>query len=368
LHVDVLGGGAFGCSAALSLAKRGHEVRLFDREQLGAGGTIRAAGILSTLAGWDHEEYGLIAQTRESLKALSAAQGETRGAAAWQAHPSILIATRQNDGRVKELAQRHRIHGSRVIQLDAGDARDRFPGLKVAEDEIVAVAPEDGVIFPDRFVRLLRGALTRYGVAVSEGVDGTKLPRTANGHVVVVAGGAWTRRLLEANGVRVPVVSYRSHVAAVKLPKAWSWPMVNDTVNHYATRPDGEASAYFCDGTRLADHEPEPYPDAPDASFVEKATERFSKRVKPVGTVTKGWAGLLVGTPDRKALCGSIPKRPGLFVLTGDNGFGLSRALALGERMADAVEGTETPSLAPARFGSNPNIEFKPQEGFHWTS
>ena len=81
-----------------------------------------------------------------------------------------------------------------------------------------------------------------------------------------------------------------------------------------------------------------------------------------------GWAGLCVATPDRRPLCGPVPGRPGLYVVTGDNGFGLMRSLALGQRLADAVQGRGDPALDPARFGPAPSDAFPMAEGYGATA
>ena len=77
-----------------------------------------------------------------------------------------------------------------------------------------------------------------------------------------------------------------------------------------------------------------------------------------------GWAGLCVATPDRRPLCGPVPGHAGLYIVTGDNGFGLMRSLALGQRLAEAVHGLLDPDLDPARFGPGASDDFVLREGY----
>jgi len=63
-------------------------------------------------------------------------------------------------------------------------------------------------------------------------------------------------------------------------------------------------------------------------------------------------------------MCGPVPGVEGLYVLTGDNGFGVMRSLALGERLADAVKGKVMPDLDPRRFGPDAPLEFEMREGY----
>ena len=74
--------------------------------------------------------------------------------------------------------------------------------------------------------------------------------------------------------------------------------------------------------------------------------------------------GTSMATPDRRPIAGPVPGRPGLFVLTGDNGFGLMRSLALGQRIADAVGGRVEAELDPARFGPAASDAFAMREGY----
>ncbi len=50
--------------------------------------------------------------------------------------------------------------------------------------------------------------------------------------------------------------------------------------------------------------------------------------------------------------------------MSGDNGFGVMRCVALGERLADAVDGRVDAGLDPARFGLSPKLDFAMREGF----
>lgn len=79
----------------------------------------------------------------------------------------------------------------------------------------------------------------------------------------------------------------------------------------------------------------------------------------------RSWAGLHVATPDRRPLCGKVPGLENVFLLTGDNGFGLMRGLALGQRVAQAMAGNEPSQTSPSRFPSA-TIDFEMREGFHW--
>ncbi len=52
---------------------------------------------------------------------------------------------------------------------------------------------------------------------------------------------------------------------------------------------------------------------------------------------THAWTGILCGTPDGLPISGMVPGRPGLFVLAGFNGYGLSMALALAKSISQEI-------------------------------
>ena len=53
--------------------------------------------------------------------------------------------------------------------------------------------------------------------------------------------------------------------------------------------------------------------------------------------VTNAWTGILCGTPDGLPISGMIPGKPGLFVLAGFNGYGLSMAMALAKSVSQEI-------------------------------
>ncbi|HLF16334.1 MAG TPA: FAD-binding oxidoreductase, partial [Candidatus Thermoplasmatota archaeon] len=183
---------------------------------------------------------------------------------------------------------------------------------------------------------------------------------------VVVAGGSWTRGLLAPHGVRLPLQNYRTQLCSLEIGGAAGLPIVHDLTKHFYTRPESDATILAGDGTELKPFEPDGFDERASPAFVEATAERVVARFEAGGEarVRAGWAGLCVATPDRRPLCGPVPGVEGLFVLTGDNGFGLMRGLALGERLADAVGGRVDAGLDPRRFGVDAPTEFTMREGY----
>ncbi|MEA3203290.1 MAG: hypothetical protein QOI63_965 [Thermoplasmata archaeon] len=356
-----MGGGALGCGAALALADAGHQVELWERERLGGQSTAKAAGILSSFA-WSDAEYRLIAETRGLIGetiSLALAAGERNARGAWRPAPSLVVARGPGLRLLDQLQDRVERMTEECERLDAARAGREFPAVRFEPGEECLVAQEDGVIEAGDLLVALRQRLADHGVVVHEGKE-VPAVGAVRADRVVVAGGAWTKPWLERQGVPLPALAYRTQLASLAIADAAEVPIVHDLHHHFYARPESDGSMLAGDGTQLRPFDPEDYNAAADPEFIESIAERVVARFTEghAARVRAGWAGLCVGTPDRRPLCGAIPDRDGLFVLTGDNGFGLMRSLALGVRLAEAVAGRPDPALDPARFGWPPPQEF----------
>lgn len=365
----VVGGGALGASSALALAERGFEVTLHERRSLGAGATGKAAGILSTLCHSD-AEYKLIAETRGlvgELMSLAMAAGCREARGAWRSHSSIVVGAGASLPTLDAMQDRVERFTEECERLDHRQAERAFPGVRFAPGEQVLVAQEDGVLEAGDFMSALRSRLGSEGVTVLEGKDAPSVPADA---LHVVAGGAWTKAYAARLGARLPVQMYRTQLASLAFAGGGELPIVHDLTRHFYTRPESADSILAGNGTQLRPFDPDDYNEKADPEFIESIAERVVTRFEDgaQARVRTGWAGLCVATPDRRPLCGPVPGTPGLFIVTGDNGFGLMRSLALGQRLAESAVGRTDPALDPARFGDKPSDDFPMAEGYGATT
>jgi sarcosine oxidase, subunit beta len=363
VRILVVGGGALGCSAALALAEAGHDVVLRERGRLGDGASSRAAGILSTMT-WNDDDFRLIQTTRGRLGeliSLAMIEGEAAARTAWRPEESLMIAAGKGRAYLADVEARLERLGEEPERLDYRSAAREFPGIAFAPGEEVVVAQEDGVMEAGDFLAALRTRLVAEGVRIEEYAAGTGGEQEAT----VLAAGAWTADLAANLGVTLPLLAYRTQLASLQLPSA-DVPIVHDTVHHIYWRPEAEDSFLCGNGTRLQPHDPEAFDASTDAEFRDHVAAAVSARLERGAQARwrTGWAGLCVGTPDRRPLCGPVWGRDDLFVLGGDNGFGLMRSLGLGERLADAVDGRVVAETDPRRFGSDPPRAFALREGY----
>ncbi len=353
--MNIIGGGILGTASALALAERGFEVTLWDPNGLGQQATAKAAGILSTMTLCD-EDFQLIQETRGAvggLISLALAAGETTARGAWRPEDSILIGRPDTLDPMQERVERL---GEEMDRLDHRAAAAEFPELEFYPGEEVLIAQEDGVIEAGDLMAAMATRLRDEGVEVKQErvVDRPEGP-------VVVAAGAWTPRLLAAWGHPIAATTYRAQACRVAIPGEHI--IVHDTRHDFYARPDGEGLVAG-DGTRFGHFDPDDYDETGDPAFREHIARGIVSRFKAGGdaTINAHWAGLCVATPDQAPYCGLVPGTDDVWTLTGDNGHGLMRGLALGERLADAVEGQIDQRMDPARFPAD--HEFTPREGY----
>ncbi|MFC7186119.1 NAD(P)/FAD-dependent oxidoreductase [Halorubrum yunnanense] len=361
--VAVVGGGAVGVTAAADLAARGASVTLYERGDLGAGSSGRAAGVLYDAYAED-VDAALAARAMERFRAID------RSLPGFEFTPCpYVIAVRDGDpdaDAVPAMVDRMRSHGRDVSLVTPDALGDRFP---VATDDlaVAAVAEGAGWCDPASYVAAMGRRARREGVAVETETavsltgdaaelrieaDGGSGAETREFDAVVVAAGAHTADVLADVGVAVPVVPYR--VQALTTGVAYDGPMVYDASAgvYLRPRPTGLLAG---DGTEPVAADPDDYERGGDDWFVDSVTETLRERVDAVSggelNSERAWAGLCTATPDGDPLVGPVGRAGSLFVAAGWQGHGFMRAPAVGEHVAEGVlaslDGTDADSESP---------------------
>ena len=363
--VAVVGGGAVGVTAARDLAARGADVTLYERGELAAESSGRAAGVL-------YDAYAEDVDAAVGARALERFRAFDRSLPGFSFSPCpYVIAVREGDpdaDAVPAMVERMREHGREVSVVDPAALGDRFPSLRTDDLAVAAVAEGAGWTDPPSYVRALGERAVREGVTVETGTAVALGPRADAGReirlrdaeadessgsetrafdAVVVAAGAHTRSLLAAAGVSVPVVPYR--VQALVAREAYDGPMVYDATADAYLRPHPEG-LLAGDGTEPVPADPDDYRREGDDWFREDVAavldERLARgdsaeRLDHESDGTRAWAGLCTATPDGDPLVGPIDRSgeaaPALFVAAGWQGHGFMRAPAIGETVAEGV-------------------------------
>lgn len=362
MNVAVVGGGAIGVSAAHDLATGGADVTLYERRDLGAGASGRAAGVCYE-AFADRRDAGLARRAMERFRAL-AADGST--GFTFEDCPYVWLAREGDDRRADAIVEQvdAMAEGGLDVTLVAPDElSERFPALQTEDVAVAAVAEGAATTDPGSYVEAIGARAGAAGVEVRTQVEAAVdadpprvvTERAREYDAVLVAAGAHSPGLLAEAGVPLPVKPYR--VQALVVAHDLETPICYDATGGFYLRPhpDGLLAG---DGTEPVAADPEGYDRRGDDRFVAELREGLGHRLGVVPDVVRAWAGLCTATPDRDPLVGAVAA--GLYVATGFQGHGFMRAPAVGEVVAEQILGGEgIAGFDPGRFEGDEDFEIR---------
>ena len=383
-EVLVLGAGVSGCALAYHLTQRGvGPVVVYDPATPAAGATGRAAGVVTEQL-WDrwdvevtresHREYARLCQRWEPEAYLP------NGFVRWTKDPTIASLLEQARVRLRGW-------GVDVEEASAADLARWLPEGRF--DDVVGAlySPHDACVTPSSLATIYAEGARQAGAIFDFGRPFARVLRdgglwrvdaegsTLTARRLVVAAGAWSKRILREAGHPQPLVPYRTQAAVLRPPRPRTepFPTVHDLDTDVYVRPEGPGRLLGGDGTERVEADPERFAAGGDIAFLEHLAETLSSRLPgwSEASVVASWAGVCTATPDRRPLVGEVPGAPGLFLMAGFNGFGVMRAGAVARRLADLLaDGPDSPGardalapVAPARFSAEVP-PFLPRPGF----
>jgi sarcosine oxidase len=357
----VVGGGAMGTAAARSLAARGRQVVVFERFEIGhalgsSGGPTRIFRL-----SYHHPDYVRMARLAiGSWRALEHESGEP-----------LLIPTGGLDlGDPDGLRARAlREAGEAFTVMSAGEASERWPGIRFPSGVGVLSQDDAAVCLAERTVRALARSAVAAGATILERTPvgsiaaiGPELAevrteaRSIRAPVVVVAAGAWEAGVLRWLGIDLPLRPTLEQVTYLRGGEAAEGPVPMPTIVDWTldpivyTVPDPTEPGHF----KVAQHLSGPVvdPDArttePDPARVE-AVVRYARETFP-GAEPAGASEtcLYTNAPDEDF----VLDRVGPVVIASPcSGHGFKFAPLVGELVADLATGVE-PAVPLGRFAS----------------
>jgi len=216
VELAVVGGGLLGLAAARELGRRGHEVLLMERDEIGnerAGskGTARVFRL-----GYDDPFYVHMAVCSKPMWRELEAESDR----------ALLETTGQLSfgQNLEQLRDAMTSAGAPVIGIDPAEVAIRAPGLNVGGPALFE--PESGVLAADRCLAALRVSCESAGVEVREHTQVTSMADdgrrvsldtehsgTVSASAAVVCAGHWTAGLVGQAGVGLRLSSRLEQVA-----------------------------------------------------------------------------------------------------------------------------------------------------------
>jgi glycine/D-amino acid oxidase-like deaminating enzyme len=357
--VAVVGGGIIGCALAAFLAEEGARVRLYEREEVGAGASGRNSGLLQHPM--DEELTAMYTDSAAHFRELGhgfAMPEETVGVLVVGEDPAALEPTR-------------------------ADLAARFPELRpealAAPHEAEPTLAEDLAGFllhtghPVPPAAATQAFAARARAAGAEIVEGTAVtPVSAGGRAtgvrtpkgeeepagaVVVAAGPWSAALVDPTGAWRPVSPLWGVTVELRLTTPPRHALEEGGIENLMTA-GGVLGPLFSLVTRqgisalgssFLTEQPEPAEVAP--GLVERGS-RFVPALAGTQAVSLRACARPISA-DGRPLLGALPGTEGLFVATGHGPWGVSLGPGSARLVADAVLGRDPaipPVLDAARF------------------
>jgi len=348
----IVGGGLLGLAAAWALARRGREVTVLERHEVGhrGGGSHGTCRIFRI--GYEDPEYVRLARSaRRAWADLEAAAG-TR-----LLHPTPQLTFGPMMHQVHEAMT---AAGAACELLAPAAARQRFPGLRAAGP--VLLEPDSAVIAADRALAAL-AALAGPPVRCEVGSladDGHRVRLGTTAGVVeadlaIVCAGPWTAGLLGPCGIAVPGVATLEQVSY--LAPAGPEPAPMPIFVHYGGEfPYGlpvpgsdrykigihHGGPQIAPGVQNPDQEPDPALSA----RIDRAARSILPGLRPEPVAVERC--VYDNTPDTDFVVDRIGN---VVIGSGTSGHGFKFGPLLGEWLADLATGTPSQPAHPAQSG-----------------
>lgn len=351
--VIVIGAGVQGASLGFHLARRGARTIVMERTTVAAGATGRSSGLVRM----HYDRLADACLAHESLAWFRAWNERVGGDCGLTTTGFLqLVGPAKADSLRANVAEQRSV-GIRTEVVTPAQIRELAPAIDVADDELGAYEPDSGYADPsavamgfvrgarDAGARLVQGAgvlaITVAGGVVN-GVETTKGSFFAP--IIVNAAGAWAGRIASMAGMSLPLTVWRHDVAYLGAPPMVPipFPVVIDDTNAMYFRPEGtETVLVGLEDHTAGDGSPDRETDSVESGFVERVTDRITRRVPGLadGTFKAAHSGQDGMTPDERPILGSAGSAGpvGLYLDCGHSGTGFKTAPAIGLAMAELI-------------------------------
>ncbi len=377
----IIGAGIMGCSAAFQLAKRGLNVALLEKGNVGDGSTGKSSAIIR-----QHYSNELTARMAlHSLRVFQNFEDAVGGECGFTATGFVALVDAADQSGLAQNVQMQQSLGIKTELMPPSALADLVPGLDTADLVAVAYEPESGYADPYLTVTAFAQAAKREGARLFQDTEVTAVQFqngrvagvTANNQqfhapIVLNSAGPWGARVAQMAGVSVPINACRVQVSFFRRPPAYkaAHPVVADFIHatYFRSETGGLSLVGLIDPEEAsAIVDPDKFRQAIDDDFVMDAGERFIRRYPPMEScqVTGGYAALYAITPDWHPIVDELIPDSGFYICAGFSGHGFKLGPAVGVMAADMLTKASHPEFSPRLFRLNRYAEEEPVRGLY---
>ena len=353
----VVGGGVIGCSILYHLCVQNmNDVILLEKDVLGSGSTGRSQTICRT----HYSNKITSTMAKDSLHIFNNFSEIVGGQSGFVNTGYIVVVNKSDEKGLNHNLRMQQELGINTSAIDTEQLGDIAPMIYTTGDELLAWEPDSGYAdsymvttsFANRAREMgadiyLRNPVT--GIEISNGaVKSVTTPDcTIETPKVIICSGPWSKEIMNAVGVEVPLSTVRHQIATIARPvdRIPNHPIIGDIAQSFSLRPEGTSMTLI--GFGEDDAEVDSYNQGVDLDNIPSVLSRLIHRMPDMDQAyfRGGWSGLFTITPDWHPILDEIPGVKGLYCAVGFSGHGFKLAPSIGEVMSKLVVGDEISSI-----------------------
>jgi len=348
--VVVVGGGVNGASITYALASRGVKVVLVEKGALASGASGRSSALVRMhyTNEWDSRlAWASFPVFKDWTELMGGPAVFTHTGFVNVVGPQYADNLRRNVEMLKGI-------GVNTIAITAAELKELQPFANVEDIGAAAYEPDSGYANPAETVEGFRRRATELGARVLQWTAVTRVIRqesrvigveTSAGRIdagsVIVAAGAWSRRLCTEFGLDLPARPKAIDTVAVSRPPelAKGHMVFIDNVQGNYFRPEGGGLTLVGVPCQEWDIDPDTLGTGLSPQAADTGAQLLMHRVPAMerATLARGYRAFDGYSADRHAILGRVDGIDGLYLATAFSGSGFKISPAVGLCMAELV-------------------------------
>ncbi|GIO23809.1 glycine oxidase ThiO [Oceanobacillus sp. J11TS1] len=341
----IVGGGVIGCSIAYQLAKRGYQVLVLERNQIGCEASSAAAGMLGAQGEFleNSSLFQFAQESRALFKDLSIELLEETGIDIQYIHKGIMkfAFQQQQHHKLTAIAAFQQEVGNPAYMLSIEEAREMEASL-TEHVSAVLYLPNDGQVCAPNLTKAFSLAASHHGAVFHE--------REKVIELIMGEGMIHGVRTTEAAYYAGQVIIATGAFGDELLPDYATLPVKGECLS-LEVEPDLFQTTLWMDGCYLVPKQggkvivgASSIPGETDKHVSVASVHRLLSRAQEIvpklaeAKINGFWAGIRPATADEKPYMGEVPGVLGLYVAKGHYRNGILLSPRTGIYMADLIE------------------------------